>query len=150
MVRVGDEAPDFELPVHVGGTFRLSEHRGRSNVVLYFYPADFTLGCTKEACSFQKQISSLRQSNAVVVGISPDDLETHRRFAQSFGLEFLLASDPLKKVIRQYGALWLGGLLVKRITFVIDMSGVVRGMIHHEFQWQRHSEDVRALLQTLS
>jgi peroxiredoxin Q/BCP len=150
MVRVGDEAPDFELPVHIGGTFRLSEHRGRSTVVLYFYPADFTLGCTQEACSFQNQFAYLQQLNTVVVGISPDDLDTHRRFAERHGLEFLLASDPRKKVIGQYGALWLGGLLVKRITFVIDTSGVVRGMIHHEFRWKRHSEEVRALLQTLS
>lgn len=149
MVRVDDEAPDFELPVHTGGTFRLSNHRGRSHVVLYFYPADFTMGCTKEACSFQQQFPRIRQSDAVVVGISPDDLETHRRFAQTYGLEFPLASDPMKSVMRRYGAVWLGGLRVKRITVVIDKKGIVRGVIHHELFWQQHSKDVVTLLQTL-
>lgn len=150
MVRVGDEAPDFELPVHTGGTFRLREHHGRSNVVLYFYPADFTMGCTKEACSFQEQFPRIRQSDAIVVGISPDDIATHRQFAQAYGLEFLLASDPTRRVIHQYGAVWLGGLLIKRITVVIDMKGIVQGVIHHEFRWQHHSKDVVTLLQTLA
>lgn len=149
MVRVGEEAPEFTLPVHTGGTFRLSEHRGSSNVVLFFYPADFTIGCTKEACAFQKQFLKIQQSNTIVLGISPDDLETHRQFAQAYGLEFLLASNPKKEVIHQYGAVWLRGLWVKRITVVIDKKGIVRGMIHHEFSWQQHSKDVQALLQTL-
>lgn len=149
MVHVGEEAPEFTLPVHTGGSFRLGDHRGSSNVVLYFYPADFTIGCTKEACSFQEQFPRIQRANTLIVGISPDDLETHRRFAQAYGLEFLLASDPMKKVILQYGAVWLRGLRVKRLTVVIDKKGIVRGVIHHEFRWQQHSKDVMALLQTL-
>lgn len=150
MIRVGDEAPDFEIPVNTGEMFRLHDQREISNVVLYFYPADFTLGCTKEACSFQDHFSALRQAEAVVVGISPDDIDTHKRFARAYGLGFLLASDPKLRVCKQYGALWLGGIRVKRITVVIDKNGIVRGVIHLELKWKQHSVDVLQLLKTLS
>jgi peroxiredoxin Q/BCP len=149
-MRIGDQAPDFELPVQRGETFRLRDARGKKNVVLYFYPADFTLGCTSEACSFQERLPQIQQADTVVVGISPDHIVMHERFARAMKLEFLLASDPEKRVIRLYGALWWWGVRVKRITVVIDKRGVVRGVIHHELLWGRHSADVVSLLQTLS
>jgi peroxiredoxin Q/BCP len=149
MIQVGEQAPDFELSVHTGDRIRLSDFRGRSNVVLFFYPADFTIGCTSEACSFRDHFSQLQRSNALLVGISPDDLETHRRFAQAYGFQFLLASDPDLTVCKRYGAVWFGGRLVKRITVVIDRQGMVRGVVHHELLWRRHSTAVVQLLSSL-
>ncbi len=149
MIRVGEAAPDFELPLHTGEQFRLSEQRGNKIVVLYFYPQDFTWGCTKEACSFRDYQSVLVDKGALVIGVSPDDLESHRQFARAHRLNFSLASDPTKKVSKRYGAVWFGGLRIKRISVVIDRQGIVRGIFHHELLVDNHRKDIVQLLDTL-
>jgi Peroxiredoxin len=94
----GDVAPDFELEDQNGAKIRLSDFKGRK-VVLYFYPKDDTPGCTKEACSFRDNIQRISERNAVVLGVSADSVQSHKKFAQKYGLNFHILSDPEKKVI---------------------------------------------------
>jgi len=127
----GDLAPDFELPSSVGKATRLSSLRGR-NVVLYFYPADDTPGCTREACSFRDGLPNFEGLDAVVLGVSQDSVESHRRFVDKYSLNFPLLSDEGLEVHRLYGTWKLKNNYGKtywgteRSTFVIDRQGRVK------------------------
>ena len=132
-----------------GTTIRLSDYRGRKNVVLYFYPKDFTAGCTAEACTFRDAYDELHRQDTEVIGVSTDSGDSHDRFAQRYGLRFPLLSDPQGTIAGAYGALGaLRALLgaAQRITFVIDKNGVIRGAFHHELRVSRHLQQVRDLL----
>ncbi|MFL5782641.1 MAG: thioredoxin-dependent thiol peroxidase [Thermoleophilaceae bacterium] len=129
MIRAGDLAPDFELSDQDGNAVRLSSLRGRS-VVLYFYPAAMTPGCTLQACGIRDRHRELEAAGAVVLGISPDKPKRLRRFAGTFNLPFTLLSDPDHAVAREYGT-WgaktsiIPQLLTERTTFVIGPDGRV-------------------------
>lgn len=125
---VGALAPDFELMDAQGRAHRLSEYQGR-RVVLYFYPKDDTPGCTKEACGFRDVFSELTDRDVVVLGVSPDSVDSHKRFVGKYGLNFPLLADRDHAVAEQYGA-WgeknrYGKITIgiRRTTFVIDKSG---------------------------
>ena len=121
--QVGDAAPDFELE-GTGGTFRLSEHRGR-RVVLLFYPGDETPVCTKQFCSYRDRGADFSSLDADVVGISHQDVASHERFTSSHGLTVPLLADVDKSVARRYGvAMTILG--TRRAAFLIDEDGVVR------------------------
>lgn len=149
MIKVGDEAPDFELPLHTGGAFRLSNQRGKNTVVLYFYPKDFTMNCTKEACTFRDYNKEVETFGGMIVGISGDDIETHKKFTEAYRLSFSLASDNSLEVCKCYGAVWFGGLKIKRVTFVIDKQGIVYGKFHHEWSVESHWSNVLKALHSL-
>ena len=125
----GDAAPDFTLPTDEG-SFTLSDHRG-SSVIVYFYPAAMTPGCTTEACDFRDNLNSLVGAGYVVVGISPDNVESLAKFRAQEHLTFPLASDPDKKVLNAYGAFGdksLYGKVVQgviRSTFVVGPDGAI-------------------------
>lgn len=125
-LRVGDPAPAFDLVGDDGQRHTLAEFRGR-HLILYFYPRDNTPGCTQEACDFRDQHGSLK--NAAVVGVSPDTVESHRKFKQKFELPFLLLADPEAEVAQRYGAWGEKNLYGKksvgliRSTFVIGPDG---------------------------
>ena len=87
-LKEGDTAPDFSLQAESGAWVKLSDYKGVSNVVLYFYPKDFTGGCTKQACNFRDNISEIQQYNAVVLGVSVDDAETHKKFKEEHQLNY--------------------------------------------------------------
>ncbi len=127
-VEVGDEAPDFTLP-GVQGTERrdytLSEYRGRK-VVLAFYPGDFTPGCTKQMCQYRDNFNEFEGVEAVLLGISPQDVDSHERWIEKRQLPFPLLADTEKKVIDAYGVRGFGPIAVKRSTFVIDATGIIR------------------------
>jgi peroxiredoxin Q/BCP len=130
-IAAGDPAPDFTLQDDRGQDVRLSSLRGQP-VVLYFYPKDDTPGCTKEACSFRDRKSELAARGAVVLGVSPDGVESHARFRDKFGLNFPLLADPDHRVAEAYGA-WREKNLygrksmgIQRSTFLIGPDGVVR------------------------
>jgi peroxiredoxin Q/BCP len=134
LVEEGSPAPDFELEGDGGETIRLSELRGKP-VVLYFYPKDDTPGCTKQACGFRDAYREYQERGAVVLGVSPDDTGSHRKFKDKYGLPFTLLADPEHEVADAYGAwgekkyagkTYLG---IIRSTFVIDPEGnVARAM----------------------
>ena len=121
-------APDFTLPADDGSTVTLSALKGK-NVVLFFYPKDDTPGCTREACAFRDLLPSFKKMNAVVLGISPDDVDSHRKFRKKFQLPYPLLADTEHVVADQYGV-WkeksMFGLKFwgnERSTFVIDRNG---------------------------
>ena len=125
---VGERAPTFTLLADTGKTVRLADFRGQP-VVLYFYPKDDTPGCTKEACSFRDERSEFAKAGAVVLGVSGDDVASHRRFAEKFHLTFPLLSDPDFAVCKAYGVYKQKSMYgrtywgIERTTFVIDPQG---------------------------
>ena len=127
----GDPAPDFTLPSDTGGTVTLSELRGRK-VVVYFYPAAMTPGCTTQACDFSDSLDSLRAQGYEVLGISPDPVEKLARFRERDGLGITLLSDEDRSVLQAYGAFGekkLYGKVVEgviRSTFVVDEEGRIQ------------------------
>lgn len=117
-------APDFTLPTNTGdGTISLSDYRGKW-LVAYFYPKDFTSGCTVEAQRFQQDLPKYLDRNAAIVGISADSVDSHREFCDSEGLKFPLLADEDGAVSKAYGS-WLG-YLSSRHTFIIDPEGTLR------------------------
>ena len=128
--RVGDPAPDFELD-GTGGSFRLSAHRGE-RVVLLFYPGDNTAVCTKQFCSYRDNAEAFGALDATVVGISSQDLESHRGFAEKHGLNVPLLADDDGAVARAYGA-HAPVVGTKRAVIVVDEDGIVRHRHDHLF-----------------
>ncbi|MSQ32365.1 MAG: peroxiredoxin [Dehalococcoidia bacterium] len=126
-----------------GTEFRLADYAGKQNVVLYFYPRDATKGCTREACAFRDSYNAIRNHDAVLVGISSDTAESHRSFKQNNSLPFPLIADPKKEIIKAYDVIGSLGLLpTKRVTYLIDKSGIVRGIFRHELSMNKHRDDV--------
>lgn len=131
MPRIGDRAPAFTLPAVPGGKVRLSQFRGDKNVVLYFYPRDNTPGCTQEACDFRDNLAALNRRETIVLGVSTDSIESHRKFAEKFSLPFPLLSDEDHAVSEKYGV-WVekknygkSYMGIQRATFLIDRQGKV-------------------------
>jgi len=129
-LKEGDAAPDFSLQDKDGKTVSLKGLRGQ-RVVLYFYPKDDTPGCTIEACSFRDGFADFKKKDIVVLGVSPDDEESHTKFTQKFSLPFTLLADPNHDVATRYGA-WGKKLLygrtylgIMRSTFLIDEDGKI-------------------------
>lgn len=127
---VGDKAPDFSLPDADGNTVALSDFAGRK-VIVYFYPAASTPGCTKQACDFRDSLAELKEAGLDVVGISPDKPEKLAKFRDAEGLTFPLLSDPDKKVLTAWGAFGEKSMYGKtvqgviRSTFLVDENGVI-------------------------
>lgn len=122
-LKVGGQAPGFELPGTGGKTYRLSDYRGRK-VILAFYPGDFTAVCSKQFCSYRDRGDELDGLGADVLGISPQSVDSHERFTEEKRLNVPLLADEDKEVARAYGV--LAGPIVRRAIFVIDEEGVVR------------------------
>jgi peroxiredoxin Q/BCP len=146
----GDTAPDFRL-VDQNGTIRsLSDFSGQW-VVLYFYPKDDTPGCTKEACSFRDDLTTLEKLGAKVVGVSVDDSDSHSKFASKYHLPFPLLADADGRVADSYGALTNLLLLkiAKRYTFLIDPKGKI-AKVYLSVDTSRHSQEIVDDLKKLS
>jgi peroxiredoxin Q/BCP len=122
-LKVGDIAPDINLPATNGKTERLSAYKGKNNVVLAFFPKAFTGGCTKEMKGYQAGLAQFTDSSSKVFGISLDDLETNKKFAQELGLEFALLSDTSGEAAKTYGVYNAERNVASRATFVVDKSG---------------------------
>ena len=146
-LKVGDPAPDFRLPSTEGREIALKEFRGKKNVVLYFYPKDDTPGCTKEACSFRDERPKFGKKDAVILGVSFDDLESHKKFAGKYKLPFPLLSDADKKVAEAYGVYkeksmygrtYMG---IERSTFVIDKDGTI-AQIYRKVKVDGHGDEI--------
>ena len=146
-LKVGDPAPDFRLPSTEGREIALKEFRGKKNVVLYFYPKDDTPGCTKEACSFRDERPKFGKKDAVILGVSFDDLESHKKFAGKYKLPFPLLSDADTKIAEAYGVYkeksmygrtYMG---IERSTFVIDKDGTI-AQIYRKVKVDGHSDEI--------
>ena len=148
-VKVGDKAPDFTLPSQMGDDLTLSEFLGKKNIVLYFYPKDETLGCTREACTFRDSYEELTNLGAEVLGVSGQSVASHKSFASHYGLPFILLSDVGNKVRELYGVPSSMGLIPGRVTYIIDKKGVVRHIFNSQTQTERHVEEAKTTLKEL-
>jgi len=146
---VGNSAPAFSLPNQEGAQVSLDQYKGKW-VVLYFYPKDFTSGCTVEAHNFQRDLDKYTQKNAVILGVSVDTVDSHKSFCTKESLNFKLLADPNHSVVEKYGSVmdYNGMILAARNTFLIDPSGVIR-KVYVKVGPQGHSEEVLADLQQL-
>ena len=123
-IKVGSYAPSFELPGTGDRVYRLSDYFG-TGVIVAFYPGDFTPVCTKQFCSYRDDGDRIEALGITMLGISPQSVESHERFAAQNGLQIPLLSDEDKRVARAYGALGPGGF-IRRSLFVVDADGIVR------------------------
>ena len=147
----GSQAPEFTLPSSGGSNIPLKSFRGKKRVVLYFYPKDDTPGCTIEACGFRDQIKAIESKDAVVLGVSPDPVDSHSQFIQKFGLPFILLSDEDKQVSRAYGV-WVKKNMygkeymgVARTTFVIGKDGKIK-KIYEKVKPEGHTKEILEFL----
>jgi thioredoxin-dependent peroxiredoxin len=137
---VGDTAPNFTLPSTSGKDFTLyTDFRGTVSIV-YFYPKDFTPGCTAEACSFRDAFEMFNDLHVPIVGVSPDDIETHLHFKATQGLQFELLSDVNKTVSQQYRVLAPLVNFVQRVTFLLDADKKVAAVYQNLFDARSHIE----------
>ena len=149
MPEVGKAAPDFELLAQDGKKVELDDYEGKW-VVLYFYPKDFTGGCTMEAKNFQADLAKYKEKNIEILGVSTDSVGSHQAFCTKETLEFKLLSDADHKVSEKYGALmdYKGMKFSSRTTFLIDPKGVIR-KVYPKVDPSKHSAEVLADLDAL-
>lgn len=143
MVEAGQPAPAFSLTAHTGETVSLAGLSGRT-VVLYFYPKDDTPGCTKEACSFRDHWTELQAKGIVVLGVSPDSVGSHEKFAAKYQLPFPLLSDPDHQVAEAYGAWGSKSMYGKTVTGILRSTFLIApdGVVKHV--WKKPKTDIHA------
>ena len=129
MLNIGDTAPEFDLKDQFGTIVTLDQVVAKGDLILYFYPADFSPVCTAEACAFRDSYQGVSSVGAQVIGVSPQSVGSHQRFSSSFSIPFPLLSDPRKSVIRAYGVDGPLGFGVRRATFLIDTDKVIRNRV---------------------
>ncbi len=139
-LKVGDKAPGIEAETYGGEKIKLSDYRENKLVALYFYPKDYTGGCTKEACSIRDGMKELEKLGVQVLGVSTDSVKSHEGFKEKHSLNFPLLSDKSKDIIKSYGVVSDSGS-AKRETFLIDKTGVIR-YIWTKVKTTEHSEEI--------
>jgi peroxiredoxin Q/BCP len=144
---VGDIAPDFQLPDQDGKQVSLSSLRGKI-VVLFFYPKDFSAGCTREACHFRDAFEDFSEAGVEVIGISGDSVESHKKFKEAYLLPFSLLSDLKGVAKKSYGV--TGFILPGRVTFLIDKVGIIRHFFSSQTDMKAHVDEALKILKTLS
>lgn len=145
---VGMKAPAIEARDQHGALIRLADYQGKASVVLYFYPKDDTPGCTAQACSLRDGFAAIQAAGAVILGVSADNAESHKAFAEKFHLPFSILADPDKKIISAYGVKMPVLGFAKRVTFLIDRQGIIRTVIR-DARTKDHDRQVLDLLKTL-
>ncbi len=150
MLEEGKKAPNFELKDQNGKVVSLSDYKGK-NIVLYFYPKDNTSGCTAEACNFRDEFPKFKNLKAVILGVSPDSVDSHKKFAEKYNLPFTLLSDEKKEVLGKYnvwkeksmyGKKYMG---VERTTYIIDVDGKIK-KIFSKVKVPDHNKEVMEAL----
>src|SRR6202047_1720901 len=143
MIKPGERAPEFTLPDDTAKDRSLTELLSAGAIVLYFYPADFTPGCTRQACVLRDIHTEIESAGLRVVGISPQSPESHAKFRSKYNLPFVLLSDQHKAVIKMYGVNGPLGLGVRRASYLIDGSRRIRDVVLADFMIGRHVDFVR-------
>ncbi|MCZ6658699.1 MAG: peroxiredoxin [Gammaproteobacteria bacterium] len=146
MIKIGDTAPDFELPNQSGEMVSLGGLLGNGELVLYFYPADFTPICTAEACAFRDVYDDLTEIDVQVVGISPQSVDSHQRFASRHSLPFPILCDERKSVIKAYRVDGPLGFGVRRATYLIDKDQTVANRVVSDLFVGSHMDLVKAVI----
>jgi len=151
-MKTGDVVEDFELPDETGTPRKLSDFLSKGPVVLFFYPAALTYGCTKESCHFRDLKADFDQVGAQRVGISADSVEKQKRFSEKHHFDYPLLSDPERKVAQMFGVKRgpISLTPVKRSTFVIGQDHKVTAVIHNEVSMNQHAERALEVLRSRS
>jgi peroxiredoxin Q/BCP len=143
MLKPGERAPEFTLPDETGTDRSLTGLLSSGAIILYFYPADFTPGCTRQACKLRDLHTDILKAGLRVVGVSPQSPASHARFRDKYQLPFVLLSDEHKTVIKMYGLSGPLGFGVRRATFLVDGGRRIRDAVLADFMIGRHSDFVR-------
>jgi peroxiredoxin Q/BCP len=143
MLKAGERAPEFVLRSDAGEDTSLTDLLDAGPLILYFYPADFTPGCTKEACSIRDMHDDIRSVGLQVAGVSPQDEDSHARFRKKHNLPFVLLCDPDKVAIKMYGVDGPFGVAVRRATFLIGQDRRIHDAIQADVRIGRHEEFIR-------
>jgi thioredoxin-dependent peroxiredoxin len=143
MLKAGERAPEFTLPDETSKERSLTELLSLGPIVLYFYPADFTPGCTRQACVLRDLHAEIESAGLRVVGISPQSPESHAKFRSKYNLPFVLLSDQQKAVIKMYGVNGPLGLGVRRASYLVDGGRRIRDVVLADFMIGRHADFVR-------
>ena len=152
-LRVGQKAPDFDVVSSSGKALKLVDFAGKKNVVLYFYPGDFTPICTKETCGMRDMYADLESKETEVIGVSVDSNESHEKFAAQYKVPFALVSDKKRELAKTYGATsFLRDILGKtaRITFVIDKKSEIAAIFQGELSASKHVDGVKEAIRKLA
>jgi len=147
----GTKAPSFDAPASTGNNIKLSDFEGKKRVVLYFYPKDDTPGCTIEACGFRDKQAEINGKDTIVLGVSPDGVDSHNKFIKKFDLPFALLADEDKKICQDYGV-WVEknmygkkSMGVARTTFVIGKDGTIE-KIYEKVKPEVHTDEIIAFI----
>jgi thioredoxin-dependent peroxiredoxin len=143
MLKAGERAPEFTLPDQSGTDRSLTQLLSAGAIVLYFYPADFTPGCTRQACGLRDMHAEIQKAGLHVVGISPQSPETHQKFREKYRLPYDLLSDQNKTVIKMYGLNGPLGIGVRRASYLIDASRRIRDAVLADVRIGRHMDFVQ-------
>ncbi len=146
LLKVGEIAPDFVLKNQFASPVSLDQLLANGDLVLYFYPADFTRVCTAEACAFRDAYDDLSKVQVQMVGISPQGVESHSGFAGQYSLRFPLLCDEGKEVIRAYGVDGPFGFGVRRVTFYIDSTKHIKNRVVADISVSKHMELIKAVI----
>jgi thioredoxin-dependent peroxiredoxin len=150
-IKVGDTIPAIVLKDQNGEMFDLTVKTAGKSVVLFFYPKDDSPGCTAQACSFRDQFEDFKDANAVVIGISGQSVESHKKFAEKHRLTYTLLSDEGNKIRKQFGVPTnFFGMIPGRVTYVIDKTGKVVYIFNSQTQVNQHIEKTLSMLKTLN
>lgn len=147
MLDTGDKVPEFTLPDQDGHDISLTGMLKDGPAIIYFYPADFTPGCTREACSIRDIHREISRAGLTVAGISPQSPESHKRFREKHGLPFTLLADQNKDVIQMFGVNGPLGFWVQRVTFLVDQNRTVRGRVKAHFSIAEHEAFIRQAIE---
>jgi len=149
-IEKGSKVPAFILKDQDGKPFDIQKVLGRKNLVIYFYPKDDSPGCTKEACYFRDQYEVFNQADAMIIGISGQSVESHKKFAEKYHLSFTLLSDGGNKVRKLFGVpSGLFGAIPGRVTYVVNKKGVVEYVFDSQSQVTRHVDEALRILKDL-
>jgi peroxiredoxin Q/BCP len=147
MLDTNDKAPEFTLPDQDGHDISLTALLKDGPAILYFYPADFTPGCTREACSIRDLHRELTRAGITVAGISPQSPGSHKRFREKHSLPFTLLADETKEVIKMFGVNGPLGFWVQRVTYLVDQNRVIRGRVKAHFSIGEHEEFIKTAIE---
>ncbi len=146
-LKIGDKVPSFKLKDQFGNEFDSRNSIGKKTLVIYFYPKDDTPGCTKQACKFRDEFESFTDLGVEVIGISGDDVASHKAFADRYSLPFILLADINNEVRTSFGvAKSLLGLIPGRVTYIVNKKGVVVNIFNHLFNAENHISEAIAEL----
>jgi thioredoxin-dependent peroxiredoxin len=147
MLDTDDKAPEFTLPDQNGHDISLTALLKDGPAILYFYPADFTPGCTREACSIRDLHRELTRAGITVAGISPQSPDSHKRFREKHNLPFTLLADETREVIKMFGVNGPLGFWVQRVTYLVDQNRLIKGRVKAHFSIGEHEAFIKRAIE---